>query len=208
MRRKRKRSHRHLHRHPRVFKATCPGSLVHPLRLAIALLASTSVRFRSAQIGLCPLRMVGDLPTPESAATYEAPCLKSLILATCPSLISSSLVPDSILSKATALHPRSVVVTVTPTHTSTSISFFSSRFGDREHIQCLVCTWLCSGLAIGALAGCAISHRGMGPIARRAPCAVRMCIRSETASKGPNVVRPSLVIVIYEGLAGKVSAHS
>ena len=65
----------------------------------------------------------GDLPPPESAATpTNHPGLKSLTLATSPTLISSSPVTDGTLSKATAMHRCSVVVT--PTYASTSMSFF------------------------------------------------------------------------------------
>ncbi|KAI9433308.1 hypothetical protein H4582DRAFT_2112897 [Lactarius indigo] len=64
------------------------------------------------------------LPTPESAPTPTKPTgLKSLTLAASPSLTSPSSSPDSgVLSKATALHRRSVVVP--PTHASSSVQFF------------------------------------------------------------------------------------
>ena len=91
-------------------------------------LSPSPVRHRPAGLNLRPLSLspdrlmsaaTGDLPTPESAATpSKPPGLKSLTLATSPSLISSSPVPDGVLSKATALHRRSVVVP--PTHASTS----------------------------------------------------------------------------------------
>jgi hypothetical protein len=55
--------------------------------------------------------------------------------------------------------------------------------------QCLVCAWLCSGLAIRASMDCVTSQRQLGPPAP--PRAVRICMHSETASKGSDVVRPA-----------------
>ena len=43
--------------------------------------------------------------------------------------------------------------------------------------QCLVCAWLCSGLAIYASMDCATSHRQLGPPARRAQCACACTLR-------------------------------
>ena len=89
-------------------------------------------RHRPAGLHLRPLSLspdrlmsaaTGELPTPVSAATPpKPPGLKSLTLATSPSLISTSPTPDGVLSKATALHRRSVVVP--PTHASSSVPFF------------------------------------------------------------------------------------
>ena len=83
------------------------------------------VRHRPAGLNLRPLSLspdrlmsvTGELPTPESAPTpTKLSGLKSLTLTTSPSLVSS---PDGVLSKATALHRRSVVAP-----TTSSPSFF------------------------------------------------------------------------------------
>jgi hypothetical protein len=96
------------------------------LSLPAAVTVSPSpARHRPAGLTLRPLSLspdrlvTGELPTPESAPTpTKLSGLKSLTLATSPSLASSS--PDGVLSKATAaLHRRSVVVP-----TSSSVPFF------------------------------------------------------------------------------------
>ncbi|KAH9030241.1 hypothetical protein EDB83DRAFT_2554988 [Lactarius deliciosus] len=103
--------------------------------LPAAVIGSPSpARHRPAGLTLRPLSLSPDrlmttvtgeqLPTPDSAPTPTKPTgLKSLTLASSPSLTSPSSSPDSgVLSRATALHRRSVVVP--PSHTSSSASFF------------------------------------------------------------------------------------
>ncbi|KAF8258392.1 hypothetical protein EI94DRAFT_1835061 [Lactarius quietus] len=85
-------------------------------------------RHRPAGLNLRPLSLspdrlmsavTGELPTPKSAATPTKPSnLKSLTLATSPSLISSPPSSDGVLSKATSLHRRSGVA-----HGSSSAPF-------------------------------------------------------------------------------------
>ncbi|KAH8984608.1 hypothetical protein EDB92DRAFT_1950669 [Lactarius akahatsu] len=96
--------------------------------------ADASLAIAPAGLTLRPLSLSPDrlmstvtgeqLPTPDSAPTPTKPTgLKSLTLAASPSLTSPSSSPDSgVLSRATALHRRSVVVP--PTHASSSASFF------------------------------------------------------------------------------------
>ncbi|KAH9021326.1 hypothetical protein EDB84DRAFT_1565364 [Lactarius hengduanensis] len=80
--------------------------------------------YRLTLPGLCLLSLAEQLPTPDSAPTPTKPTgLKSLTLASSPSLTSPSSSPDGgVLSRATALHRRSVVIP--PTHASSSASFF------------------------------------------------------------------------------------
>jgi len=54
------------------------------------------------------------------------------------------------------------MLTVDTSHTKSSF-----RTWDGHEDQCLVCACLCSGLAIGASADCATSHRELGPPSRR-----------------------------------------
>ncbi|KAH8996978.1 hypothetical protein EDB86DRAFT_3076906 [Lactarius hatsudake] len=105
--------------------------------LPAAVIGSPSpARHRPAGLTLRPLSLSPDrlmttvtgeqLPTPDSAPTPTKPTgLKSLTLASSPSLTSPSSSPDGgVLSRATALHRRSVVVP--PTHASSSASKRSS----------------------------------------------------------------------------------
>ncbi|KAN0131044.1 hypothetical protein V8E53_011177 [Lactarius tabidus] len=110
--------------------ASPPPALSSELPAVIG--SPSPARHRPAGLHLRPLSLspdrlmsatAGELPTPESTATPTKPAgLKSLTLATSPSLISTSPASDGILSKATALHRRSVVVP--PTHPSASAPFF------------------------------------------------------------------------------------
>ncbi|KAH9168915.1 hypothetical protein EDB89DRAFT_1551895 [Lactarius sanguifluus] len=109
--------------------------LADPSSLPAAVIGSPSpARHRPAGLTLRPLSLSPDrlmstvtgeqLPTPDSAPTPTKPTgLKSLTLAASPSLTSPSSSPDGgVLSRATALHRRSVVVP--STHASSSAPFF------------------------------------------------------------------------------------
>jgi hypothetical protein len=108
--------------------ASPPSALSNELPAVIG--SPSPARHRPAGLHLRPLSLspdrlmsaaAGELPTPESAATPTKPAgLKSLTLATSPSVISTCPASDGILSKATALHRRSVV----PPHASASAPFF------------------------------------------------------------------------------------
>jgi hypothetical protein len=103
-------------------QASRPRLLLYLPWFAIVLLVSTSVHFCSAQIGLS-LLLLATSHSGISIHPHEAPWLEVAHSYNFSQLDFLFSAPDGVLSKATALHRRSVVVP--PAHASTaSMSFF------------------------------------------------------------------------------------